>query len=161
MIGSGTAPEPRGIRNIVGIQAVTNGVNGASLATTRYANLLSATQSILTVNGFMPTAAIMAPRTLVGFGSLADTTNQPLQRPDMLKNLQMVATSQLPVNLTVGSSTDCSEIFVGDFTRTLFAMRKRSAFSGSTKRSRRMVKLASWLTCARTSWRSTRPRWRW
>ncbi len=124
LIGSGTAPEPRGIRNIVGISAVTNGVNGASLATTRYANLMSAAQAILSANGGLPTAAIMAPRTLVGFGSLADTTNQPLQRPDLLRNTQMITTSQLPVNLTVGSSTDCTEIFVGDFRRTLWVLRE-------------------------------------
>lgn len=124
LIGSGTPPEPRGIRNIVGIQAVTNGANGASLATTRYANLMSATQAILGANGGLPTAAIMAPRTLVGFGSLADTTNQPLQRPDLLRNMQMVTTSQLPVNLTVGTSSDCTEIFVGNFERTVFVMRE-------------------------------------
>jgi HK97 family phage major capsid protein len=124
LIGSGTPPEPRGIRNIAGISAVTNGANGASLATTRFANLMSATQALLNANGGLPTAAIMAPRTLVGFGSLADTTNQPLQRPDLLRNVEMVTTSQLPVNLTVGTSTDCSEIFVGNFARTAFVMRE-------------------------------------
>jgi HK97 family phage major capsid protein len=124
LIGSGTPPEPRGIRNIAGISAVTNGANGASLATTRFANLMSATQALLNANGGLPTAAIMAPRTLVGFGALADTTNQPLQRPDLLRNVEMVTTSQLPVNLTVGTSTDCSEIFVGNFARTAFVMRE-------------------------------------
>jgi HK97 family phage major capsid protein len=124
LIGSGTAPEPRGVRNVAGIQTVTNGANGASLATTRWANLLSATQAILTANGGVPSAAIMAPRTLVGFGSLADTTNQPLQRPDLLRNVNMIATSQLPVNLTVGTSTDCTEIFVGDFRRTAWVLRE-------------------------------------
>jgi HK97 family phage major capsid protein len=122
--GTGTAPEPRGVLNTVGIQAVTNGANGASLATLRWANLLSAVQAILTVNGPMPTAAIMAPRSLVGFGSLVDTTNQPLALPDLLRNLDMIATSQIPVNLTVGSSSDCTEVYVGDFTRTAFVMRE-------------------------------------
>jgi HK97 family phage major capsid protein len=124
LIGSGTAPEPRGIRNVAGIQPVPNGANGASLATVRWANLMTAVQAILSANGPMPTAAIMAPRTLVGFGSLVDTTNQPLQRPQMLDAMRMVATSQLPVNLTVGSSSDCSEIYVGSFDRTAFVMRE-------------------------------------
>jgi HK97 family phage major capsid protein len=124
LIGSGTPPEPRGIRNIAGISAVTNGTNGASLATTRFANLMSATQALLNANGGLPTAAIMAPRTLVGFGSLADTTNQPLQRPELLRNVRMIPTAQLPVNLTVGTSTDCSEIFVGNFTRTAWVLRE-------------------------------------
>lgn len=124
LMGTGTAPEPRGIRNVAGIQSVTNGANGASLGTARWANLMTAVQSILNANGPMPTAAIMAPRTLVGFNSLADTTNQPLQMPQMLSTMRMVATSQIPVNMTVGTSNDCSEVYVGDFTRTAFVMRE-------------------------------------
>jgi HK97 family phage major capsid protein len=125
LIGSGTAPEPRGILNTVGIQSVTNGAAGASLATTRYANLMSAVQAILSANGPVPTAAIMAPRTLVGFNSLADTTNQPLQPPALVRDMRMYATSQLPVNKVVGGSSDCSDIFVGNFDRVRFFMREQ------------------------------------
>lgn len=131
--GTGTAPEPRGVLNTAGIQSVTNGANGASLATLRYANLMSALQAILTANGPMPTAAIMHPRSLVGFGSLADTTNQPLQRPDLLKNMQFASTSQVPVNLTVGTSSDCTEIYVGDFSRTRFIMREVLSIQRATE----------------------------
>jgi Phage capsid family len=66
----------------------------------------------------------MAPRTQVGFASLADTTNQPLQRPDIVRDMQMYSTSQLPINLTVGTSTDCSDVFVGNFDRVVFVMRE-------------------------------------
>jgi HK97 family phage major capsid protein len=125
LIGSGTAPEPRGILNTSNIQTVTNGTNGASLATLRYANLMSAVQAILQANGPVPTAAVMAPRTLVGFNSLADTTNQPLQPPELIRNMRMFATSQLPVNKTVGTSTDCTDIFVGNFDRVRFFMREQ------------------------------------
>lgn len=125
LIGSGTAPEPRGILNTVGIQSVTNGTNGASLATVRYANLLSAVQAILGANGPIPTAAIMAPRTLVGFSALSDTTNQPLQPPELVRNMRLFATSQLPVNKTVGTSTDCTDVFVGNFDQVRFFMREQ------------------------------------
>jgi HK97 family phage major capsid protein len=125
LIGSGTAPEPRGILNTSGIQAVSNGTNGASLATVRYGNLMSAVQAILQANGPVPTAAVMAPRTLVGFNSLADTTNQPLQPPALVRDMRMFATSQLPVNKTVGTSTDCTDIFVGNFDRVRFFMREQ------------------------------------
>jgi HK97 family phage major capsid protein len=73
----------------------------------------------------MPTAAIMAPRSLVGFGNLADTTNQPLQRPGTIENMRFIATSAIPVNLTTGTSTDTSEIYCGDFTTVKFVMRER------------------------------------
>ncbi|MBX3619142.1 MAG: phage major capsid protein [Rhizobacter sp.] len=121
--GSGTAPEPRGILNTSGIQAVTNGANGAALAS--YANLFSAAQAILQADAPMPTAAIMSPRSLVKLGGLLDTTNQPLRVPPMLEKMQYLSTSQIPNNLTVGTSSDCSEIYVGDFTRLAFMMREQ------------------------------------
>lgn len=120
--GSGTAPEPRGILNTVGIQSVTNGANGASLAS--YANLLSAAQALLQADAPMPTAAIMSPRSLVKLAGLTDSTNQPLRMPGMLEGLNLIATSQIPNNLTVGTSNDCSEIYVGDFTNMHFAIRE-------------------------------------
>lgn len=124
LLGSGTAPEPRGIGNVSGIQTVGNGAAGTALATIKYANLMSAIQAILQANGPMPNAAIMAPRTLVGFGNLVDSTGQPLQRPDLLRDMRMIATSQIPINQTVGASTDCSSMFVGNFARTRFVLRE-------------------------------------
>jgi HK97 family phage major capsid protein len=122
--GSGTGPTPRGLLNQVGITTVTNGANGAALSNIRYANLLSAYQNIITANAGMPTAAIMAPRTLVGFGGLTATDNQPLQRPQLLQPINMLASSQIPVNLTTGTSTDTSEIYCGDFSRAFWAIRE-------------------------------------
>lgn len=120
--GTGTAPEPRGILNTSGINSVTNGANGLSLAS--YANLFSAVQAILQADAPMPTAAIMSPRSLVKLGGLIDTTNQPLNVPPMLQPMKLIATSQVPNNLTVGSSTDCSEIYLGDFRNIVMMLRE-------------------------------------
>lgn len=120
--GLGVAPEPRGLLNTVGINAVTNGAAGAVLA--GYANLFSAVQGILQADAPMATAAIMAPRSLVKLGALVDTTGQPLMVPTMLKDVQLLSSSQIPINLTVGASTDCSEIYVGDFSKMIFGMRE-------------------------------------
>lgn len=120
--GTGTAPEPRGILNTVGIQAVTNGVNGLALG--GYANIFSAVQAILGADSPMPLAAIMSPRSLVKLGGLLDTTNQPLRVPGLLEPVKLIATSQIPNTLTVGTSTDCSEIYIGDFSNMYFAMRE-------------------------------------
>ncbi len=73
LLGSGTAPEPRGIVNTSGVIAVANGAAGASLATTRYANFFSAIQGILEANGPMPTAAVMSPRSRVDLLGLIET----------------------------------------------------------------------------------------
>lgn len=123
--GTGTAPEPRGVLNTSGIIAVGNGANGASLATTKYANFFSALEQIMEANGPMTTAAIMSPRSRVVLGQLVDTTGQPLQLPDMLKPVNMLVTSQVPNALTVGSSSDCSEIYLGDFTRMALMFREQ------------------------------------
>ncbi|HEU4855298.1 MAG TPA: phage major capsid protein [Nitrosospira sp.] len=122
--GSGTAPEIKGILNTANIQTVTNGANGASLATTAYTNFISAVQSILTVDGPMPTAAIMSPRSLTVLAGLLDTTNQPRRQPPILDNTKFIATSQIPNDLTVGTSSDCSEIYLGDFSSLIYFMRE-------------------------------------
>lgn len=123
LLGSGAAPEPRGLLNTVGVSAVTNGVNGASL--TNYSNLFSGMTNILSLNAPTPTAAIMSPRSLVKLGALLDTTGQPVTVPQMLQPLKMISTTAISNALTVGTSTDCSQIFLGDFTKMLFAMREQ------------------------------------
>lgn len=123
LMGSGTAPEPRGLRNIVGVNQISSGANGATLA--GYGKLFEATQSILEANAPMPTAAIMSPRSRVKIGTLAATDGQPLQVPPMLAGLQMLTTSQIPNDLTVGTSTDCSAIYLGDFSKLVLGMREQ------------------------------------
>ncbi len=120
--GSGTAPEPLGIKGTPGVHQIGNGTNGAALA--GYANFMAATEALLTANVGSPTAAIMAPRSLVKLGGLVDTTGQPLRKPDLLASLPMIATPQVPTNLTTGTATDTSEIYIGDFTKMYFLMRE-------------------------------------
>ena len=55
---------------------------------------------------------------------LVDTTGQPLQLPGMLQGVKLLQTSQLPINQTVGTSADCSEIYLGDFTKLCICMRE-------------------------------------
>lgn len=120
--GSGTAPEPRGLLNTAGVNIVSQGTDGAVLAS--YAPILSGIQSILDADGPMPTAAIMAPRGLVDFGGLVDSTNQPLRAPALVEPIRFLGTSQVPIDLTVGTSTDASEIYMGDFSRMYFLLRE-------------------------------------
>ena len=120
--GTGTAPEIRGLKNMSGINTVTNGTNGA--APTDYSNFIAAWKEIVSDNAPAPTAAIMHPRDMATFAGLEDTTGQPLRRPPLLEPMRFVQTSQIPVNLTVGTSSDCSEIYVGDFSQFRFYQRE-------------------------------------
>lgn len=120
--GSGAAPEPLGIKGTSGVHIIQNGANGKALAD--YSNFMSATEALLTANAPMPTAAIMAPRSLVKLAGLTDTTGQPLRKPELLTNLPLIATPQIPINLTQGTSSDASEIYMGDFSKMYFLMRE-------------------------------------
>jgi HK97 family phage major capsid protein len=124
LLGSGTAPEPRGLANLAGVHDASLWENGAQQATHKFNTLLLASQKLLDANAPMPTAAIMSNRSLVGFAQLADSNGQPLQRPEMLQSMRFFGTSQIPNNLTLGTSTDCSSIYCGDFSRMFFAMRE-------------------------------------
>lgn len=130
--GSGTAPEPLGLRGVPGVHSVANGADGATLA--GFGNLFSAVEKVLQADAPMPTAAIMSPRSLVKLGGLVDTSGQPLAVPKMLENVAMLHTSQIPNDLTVGSSTDCSEIYVGDFTRMELMLRESVSVQLLTER---------------------------
>ena len=70
--GSGVAPEPLGIKGTAGVHTITNGANGTALA--GYGNFMSAAEALLTANAPMPTAAIMAPRSLIKLAGLVDST---------------------------------------------------------------------------------------
>lgn len=124
LLGSGTAPEPRGLANVAGVNAVGNGTNGATLAAGYYKSLFAAYQAILDADAPAPTAAIMSHRSRVGSGGMVDTTGQPLQAPPLLAGLKMLSTSQIPNNLTTGTSNDCSQMFVGDFGRMALVFRE-------------------------------------
>jgi HK97 family phage major capsid protein len=120
--GSGTAPEPLGIRNTAGVNIIPSGTNGGALA--GYGSFMTAIEALLNANAPMPTAAIMAPRSLVKLGGLVDTTGQPLRKPELLATLPLIATPQVPIALTTGTSSDTSEIYMGDFSKMYFLMRE-------------------------------------
>jgi HK97 family phage major capsid protein len=47
-----------------------------------------------------------------------------LRVPGLLEGVKLIGTSQISNALTVGTSTDCTQMFVGDFTKMYFAMRE-------------------------------------
>jgi len=119
--GSGTAPEPRGIRNQTGVPITAfGGANGA--APTNYDVLVDLAATVKAAN-FEPDAAIYASRTGQSFSKLKDTTNQPLARAPMLTSISELTSNQVPIALTVGTSTDTSEIYVGQWDELLIGVR--------------------------------------
>jgi HK97 family phage major capsid protein len=120
--GSGTAPEIRGLLNTPGIHGLDSGVDGAVL--TNYAKFINAARLIKDADAPPPNAAIMSPREDETLALFQDSTGQPLRKPEAVADWNFLTTSQIPTNLTVGTSTDCSEIYVGDFSQFVFFMRE-------------------------------------
>lgn len=120
--GSGTAPEPRGIANTVGINEVSMGTNGAQLA--NYSKLIDAIYELHLDNVTEVTAGILHPRTAASLAKLVDTNGNPLVEPKMTADIARRATTAAPINETQGTSSDCSSIIYGDFRELLIGMRE-------------------------------------
>lgn len=118
-IGFGSS-HPAGIYGTSGILSVTSSTNGDELSD--YSKLLDAVYELQS-NSSNPNAVVMSPREAKVINGFADTTDQPLRRPDALVNLPFLVSASVPITQTQGGSTDASTILVGDFTRLLIAIR--------------------------------------
>lgn len=120
LYGTGTAPEPLGVKNTAGILTASMGANGAAL--TNYDPLVDAVGT-LRDNNEDPTGVIYSPRTARAIGKLKDTTNQPLSAPDYLDGIPRYDTNQVPNNLTQGTSNLASDIFTADWRQLYIGLR--------------------------------------
>jgi HK97 family phage major capsid protein len=125
LIGTGTAPEPRGIRNQSGvtIQGPLGGANGSTPA--NYDFLIDAAGAVVAANFEVGALArVYHSRTAKTLWKLKEaTTNAPLAVPSVVQGWREYLTNALPINLTAGTSTDCTDAFVGDFSELLIGMR--------------------------------------
>ncbi len=119
--GSGTAPEPRGIANTTGVESVDMGTDG--LTPTSYDHLVKAVFACLKNNSNAPTAAVMHPRDAEILALLADSTGQPLRKPEAIASLPTLYSSQIATDVTHGANDDTSSAYVGDFTQMIVGVR--------------------------------------
>lgn len=123
LIGSGTAPEPRGIFNTTNVNSVSMGTNGAQLTT--YGKMLDALYELELDNAAKPTAQVMHPRTWRTIQGFIDSTGQPLQPPPALAGLPQMVTTSIPITQVQGTSgAVCSSAIVGDFSQLLIGVRQ-------------------------------------
>lgn len=130
--GSGTGNEPRGIINTSGVGQVSLGANGA---TPTFDNIYDALYQVESSNG-AASAWLMHPRTKNSLRKIKDsqghyiyTVSPSLREPDSLVGIPVFLTTQIPTNLTVGTSTDCSYIIVGQFDEAIIGERLGMEFA--------------------------------
>jgi HK97 family phage major capsid protein len=93
----------------------------APTAPTSPTTIGSSTPRAVLANNFTPNAHIVAPRTVTSLGKLKGTTNAYLQTPPNM--LPVLVTKQLPINLTVGTSSDASYLFTAAWDQLLVGIR--------------------------------------
>lgn len=124
LIGTGTAPEIRGILNTTGVNTYSMGTNGDQLE--NYAPIIRASRLIADDNAPAPNAIITSTREDETIALFADTTGQPLRRPPSLESMQFLATSQIPVNEDQGTAENvASTMFLGKYSLATFYMREQ------------------------------------
>jgi HK97 family phage major capsid protein len=119
--GTGTGGEPTGIKNTAGLTAAPSlGANGA---TPTFDDLKNMVANIRAVNGpFFRPSWIFNPRLLSTLEKVKDTTNRyladsglltfdPVGGSGTLLGTPFYTTSQIPTNITTGSSSDTTEIY--------------------------------------------------
>jgi HK97 family phage major capsid protein len=118
--GTGTAPEPRGIKNTSGITATAwGGANGASPTWDMIVDNVGILQDANeTVSGI-----VSAPRLGRSLSKLKATTNDYIDPPASVGGIPQAYSTQIPTNLTVGTSTDCTEVYIGDFNQLILGAR--------------------------------------
>ena len=116
LLGSGTAPEPRGVANFSSL--TSNGWAGGELVD--YSPLIKARSALRGVNADA-TAFVMHPRDEGALFETVDSTGQPLQIPPALASIPMLTTTKIATNGGVG--TNQSKIFAGDWSKLMIGVR--------------------------------------
>lgn len=115
--------KPLGLLNVPGVTITSLGTNGAKPQPAHLSAMVGRVENAnVTINRG---AWISAPRTKRYFGDLTDANGLPVYRSGYNVNASaesitpegypFYTTTQIPVALTVGSSTDCSELYFGNW----------------------------------------------
>jgi HK97 family phage major capsid protein len=108
------------------------GTNGA--APTDYDEIVDAVEDVWTANG-EPNVRVEHPRTTAQYAKLKEaTTNAPLMAPDVVRNLRLLRSTQVPVDQTHGSANTATSMVVGNFTTAWVILGMRSNFRIETSR---------------------------
>jgi HK97 family phage major capsid protein len=117
--GSGASNQPTGVLNQSGVTITSLGANGA---TPTYDSVIDSVSRCRN-NNIEPNAILWAPRTAQTLGKAKDSQNRYLDPPAVIDGVQRLTTNQIPTNLTVGTSNDCSEIYTADWANLLIGWR--------------------------------------
>jgi len=122
LYADGSSGAPTGIKSTSAVNKTSMGAAGASM--TDWGNMIDAVGR-LRDNNEEPNAQIMADRSARVLAKLRASSGAGdyLTPPAYLDGVQRLTTSGVPINLTVTSSTDCSDVFTADWSQLLIGVR--------------------------------------
>lgn len=126
--GTGTAPEVRGLKNVPGIQTISQGTNGATLTSL---DAIADAIGLLEAANTVATAIVTAPRTWNTIRKLKDTQSryqlEPLPSSDAgmrLFGVPVFTSGQLSTTETQGTSSSSSSIYVYNASEIIYVRRQ-------------------------------------
>lgn len=122
LYGTGTAPQPKGIKNQTNV-TITNLGATAGYTLVDFSKYSAAIATLLGYNFNGPFSILHSARTAGELDALQDTLHQPLRQPDLVAAARKLITNQIPNNLTDGSANTTSDAFVGQFDQCMIGMR--------------------------------------
>jgi HK97 family phage major capsid protein len=120
--GTGTPPQPRGLRNITNVNEVSMGAAG--LAISSHDPILDLLALLWAKNVTAVNTAIAAPRTAATIAKFKEaTTNAPLARPAVLADWRVLVSANVSITETQGASSVASTLFMGDWSQMMLGWR--------------------------------------
>jgi HK97 family phage major capsid protein len=127
--GSNATAIPQGLAKLDSQSQLTanyginkSNVTGTNGASPTWDNVIDGVAAVAAAN-FTATGQLSAPRLFASLAKQKDSQLRYLARPGYLSGVTDYDTSQIPVNLKKGSSTDCTASFIGDFSQMVVGMR--------------------------------------
>lgn len=131
LYGTGTDPEPRGVKNTAGVTTAALAANGR---TPTWDDLIDAA-GVLQDRNEDATGQLYAPRTARALGKAKTTDGQYVTPPTMLEGIARLTSNQVPTNLVQGTSgAVASDIFTGDWRQLLIGVRTSLQIEVMTER---------------------------
>jgi HK97 family phage major capsid protein len=122
LYGTGTAPQPKGIKNQTNV-TITNLGSTAGYTLVDFSKYSAAIATLLGYNFNGPFSILHSARTAGELDCLVDTLGQPKRQPDSVAAARKLITNQIPNNLVVGTATTTSDAFVGQFDQCMIGLR--------------------------------------
>lgn len=116
-----TGAEPRGIRNTTGVTSTNLATNGAIPTVKNFVDAWGRLEDA-NVPASPSWGAAMSPRTRRTMENLTDTTGQLLDEARWTQGHKVETTTQIVNTRTVGSSTDTSEVYLGDWQYLIYGL---------------------------------------